>query len=66
MAEITPTTSLYLLSKYQRVGEPDADFKIHNIREYPSQYGRGTMKEIKINTSEEKYIYFDMCPKLLL
>ena len=32
MGEITPTTSLYLLWKYQWVGEPDAVFKIHNIR----------------------------------
>jgi hypothetical protein len=37
MAEITPTTSLYLLLRYQRVWEPNAVFKIHNIREYPHQ-----------------------------
>ena len=34
MAQITPTTSLYLLWVYQRVGEPHAVFKIHNIKEY--------------------------------
>ena len=45
MGEITPTTSLYLLWKYQRVGEPDALFKIHNNREYPRQFGRGAMNE---------------------
>ena len=45
MAEITLTTSLYVLLKYQRVGEPDAVFKIHNIREYPRQFGRGAMNE---------------------
>ena len=45
MAEITLTTSIYLLLKYQRVGEPDVVFKIHNIREYPRQSGRGAMNE---------------------
>ena len=45
MGEITPTTSLYLLWKYQWVGEPDAVFKIHNIREYPSQFSHGAMNE---------------------
>ena len=31
--------------KEWRVGEPDAVFKIHNIREYPRQFGRGAMNE---------------------
>ena len=34
MGEITPTTNLFLLWKYQRVWEPDAVCKIHNIRVY--------------------------------
>ena len=45
MGEIIPTTSLYLLWKYQRLGEPDAVFKIQNIREYPRQFGCGAMNE---------------------
>ena len=44
MAEITRTMCLHLLLyKYQRVGEPDAVFIIHNIREY--QFDRGAMNK---------------------
>ena len=36
--EVTPTMSLYLFRKYQRVGEPDAVYKIYNIRQYARQF----------------------------
>ena len=45
MGEITPTTNLYLLWKYQRVAEPNTVFKNHNITEHPRQFGCGAMNE---------------------
>ena len=45
VAEITLTTILYVLLKYQRVREPDAVFKIHTFREYPCQFGRSAINE---------------------
>ena len=38
-----PTTSLYLLWKQQRVGDPTQSWFI--ISEYPHQFGRGAMNE---------------------
>ena len=34
-----------LLWKYQSVGEPDAVFKINNIREYPRQFDHDAINE---------------------
>ena len=63
----TPTTSLYLSWKYQGVWEPNAVFKIHNIREYPRQFGRAEwMNKDRKHVGRKKLLYWQMCPKLLL